>query len=162
VKVESEETLARVVRKKITFAAERATGCRRICSSPRATRQGARRALPAPDDRDRKGEPAGVGGKKNLHYALELAERGYVTLAPDYPNFGGYKIDVYAKGYASATMKGIWNHARALDLLASLPEVDGARLGVVATRSAGTTRCSWPPSTSASRSPSAAAASTRF
>src|SRR5207244_4379633 len=28
-------------------------------------------------------EPAGLGGNPNLHYALHLAERGYVTLAPD-------------------------------------------------------------------------------
>jgi hypothetical protein len=35
-----------------------------------------------------KGEPAGMGGKEELYYAKELAERGYVTLAPDYPNFG--------------------------------------------------------------------------
>ncbi|MCE9531770.1 MAG: acetylxylan esterase, partial [Planctomycetes bacterium] len=78
-----------------------------------------------------KGEPAGVGGLPNLHYALELAERGYVTLAPDYPNFGDYQVDAYAKGYASATMKGIWNHMRAVDLLQSLPEVDGTRIGVI-------------------------------
>jgi dienelactone hydrolase len=78
-----------------------------------------------------KGEPAGVGGAKNLHYALELAERGYVTLAPDYPNFGDYKIDVYARGYASATMKGIWNHMRAVDLLQSLDEVDGKHIGCI-------------------------------
>ena len=32
-----------------------------------------------------KEEPAGLGGNPNLHYALHLAERGYVTLAPDYP-----------------------------------------------------------------------------
>ena len=78
-----------------------------------------------------KAEPAGLGGKPNLHYALELAQRGYVTLAPDYPGFGDYKIDVYAMGYASATMKGISNHIRAVDLLASLPEVDPARIGVI-------------------------------
>src|SRR5262249_60794684 len=78
-----------------------------------------------------KGRPGGVGGKKDLHYALELAERGYVTLAPDYPGYGGYKIDVYEKGYASATMKGVWNHVRAVDLLASLPEVDATRIGVI-------------------------------
>lgn len=35
-------------------------------------------------------EPAGLGGKPNLHYALHLAERGYVTLAHDYPSFGEY------------------------------------------------------------------------
>jgi len=78
-----------------------------------------------------KGEPAGVGGKPDLHYALELAQRGYVTLAPDYPNFGGYEFDPYANGYASATMKGIVNHRRAIDLLQSLPEVDPERVGVI-------------------------------
>ncbi len=75
-----------------------------------------------------KGEPAGAGGNPNLHYAAELAERGYVTLAPDYPNFGDYQVDAYAMGYASATMKGIWNHIRAVDLLESLRQVDGKRI----------------------------------
>lgn len=78
-----------------------------------------------------KGEPAGLGGKPDLHYALELARRGYVTLAPDYPNFGDYTFDPYAHGYASATMKGIVNHQRALDLLAALPQVDAKRMGVI-------------------------------
>ena len=78
-----------------------------------------------------KAEPAGLGGKPNLHYALELAERGFVTLAPDYPGFGDYKIDPYAMGYVSATMKGIRNHRRALDLLVSMREVDGRRIGVI-------------------------------
>ena len=78
-----------------------------------------------------KAEPAGLGGKTDLHYALELARRGYVTLAPDYPGFGDYKIDPYGMGYASATMKGILNHRRAIDLLQSLPEVDPDRIGVI-------------------------------
>jgi len=77
-----------------------------------------------------KQEPVGMG-IKNLAYAAELAERGLVALAPDYPNFGDYKIDVYERGYVSATMKGIWNHRRAVDLLQSLPEVDPARIGVI-------------------------------
>jgi dienelactone hydrolase len=78
-----------------------------------------------------KDEPAGLGGNKDLHYAKELALRGYVALAPDYPNFGGYKCDPYALGYASASMKGIWNHKRAVELLAALPEVDPERIGVI-------------------------------
>ncbi len=78
-----------------------------------------------------KGEPAGLGGKENLHYASELAERGFVTLAPDYPGFGDYHVDAYSMGYASATMKGIRNHRRAVDLLVSLPEVDSQRIGVI-------------------------------
>jgi dipeptidyl aminopeptidase/acylaminoacyl peptidase len=75
--------------------------------------------------------PAGLGGKPHLHYALELAERGFVTLAPDYPNFGEYGFDCYAHGYASATMKGISNHQRAVDLLQSLPEVKTDQIGVI-------------------------------
>ena len=78
-----------------------------------------------------KDEPAGLGGKPNLHYAQELAERGYVVLAPDYPNFGEYKVDPYALGYASASMKGIWNHIRGVDLLCSLDEVEPERIGVI-------------------------------
>ena len=76
-----------------------------------------------------KGEPAGLGGDKP--YALELAERGYVTIAPDYPNFGEYRCDPYALGYASATMKGVWNHIRAVDLLRSMPEVDPDRIAAI-------------------------------
>lgn len=78
-----------------------------------------------------KEEPAGVSGTLNRHYGQELAERGYVVIAPDYPTFGDYKIDAYAMGYASATMKGIWNHMRCVDLLQSLPEVDSERIGAI-------------------------------
>jgi fermentation-respiration switch protein FrsA (DUF1100 family) len=78
-----------------------------------------------------KDEPAGLGGKPNLHYARELAERGYVTLVPDYPNFGEYKVDSYALGYASASMKAIWNNMRGIDLLTSLDNVDPERIGVI-------------------------------
>lgn len=78
-----------------------------------------------------KAEPAGLGTNPNLRYAAELAERGFVTLAPDYPNFGDYSIDVYQEAYASATIKGIWNHMRAVDLLSSLPEVDPKRIGAI-------------------------------
>lgn len=78
-----------------------------------------------------KDEPAGLGGKSSLHYARELALRGYAALAPDYPNFGEYRCDPYARGYASATMKGIVNHARALRLLSALPGVDRRRVAAV-------------------------------
>ena len=78
-----------------------------------------------------KDEVVGRNGSNNLRYGHELAERGYVVIAPDYPRFGGYDIDVYAMGYKSATMKGIWNHMRCVDLLQSLPEVDPERIGAI-------------------------------
>ncbi len=82
-----------------------------------------------------KGEPAGLGGRASLHYALHLVRRGYVCLVPDYPSFGAYKYDFQAAfkrgDYASGTMKAIWNNMRAVDYLQSLPEVDGERIGVI-------------------------------
>lgn len=78
-----------------------------------------------------KGEPAGLGGLENLRYAAELAARGFVTLAPDYPGFGDSDTDPYPLGYASTTLKGVWNHMRAVDLLASLPYVDEKRIACI-------------------------------
>jgi putative membrane-bound dehydrogenase-like protein len=78
-----------------------------------------------------KGQPAGLADSENLHYALELAKRGYVVLAPDYPSFGDYKYDFNADAYISGSMKGIFNHMRAVDLLVSRAEVDPARIGAI-------------------------------
>jgi dienelactone hydrolase len=78
-----------------------------------------------------KDEPVGLAGSHDLALARELALRGYVALAPDYPNFGEYKIDVYALKYESATMKAVWNNQRACDLLGGLPAVDPERIGVI-------------------------------
>ncbi|GAF78114.1 unnamed protein product, partial [marine sediment metagenome] len=64
-------------------------------------------------------------------YARELAKRGYVTIAPDNVYSGENKSDPYKLGYKSGTMKAIWNHMRAVDLLQSLPEVDGERIGSI-------------------------------
>jgi dienelactone hydrolase len=79
-----------------------------------------------------KGEPAGLGGNPNLHYALHLAERGYVTLAPDYPSFGESTYDFASeRGYVSGSMKAIYDNIRAVDLLQSLPVVDPDRIGCI-------------------------------
>jgi dienelactone hydrolase len=78
-----------------------------------------------------KGEPAGLGPSENLRYAVHLAERGYVALAPDYPSFGDYHYDFAKGGYQSGSMKAIWNNMRAIDLLQSLPEVDPERIGCI-------------------------------
>ena len=73
-----------------------------------------------------------AGGKANRQYAMELAERGYVVLAPDYPGFGDLKdYDFAGDSYVSGTMKGIVNHMRCVDLLASRDEVDANRIGVI-------------------------------
>lgn len=80
-----------------------------------------------------KDEPVGLGGMRNLAYAHELAEQGFVCLVPDYPSFGEYKYDFKKQGahYASGSMKAIWNNMRAIDLLETVPEVDKTRIGVI-------------------------------
>lgn len=79
-----------------------------------------------------KSEPAGLGGNADLHYALELAQRGYVTLAPDYPSFGEHTYDFDERhGYVSGSMKAVWDNIRGVDYLQSLAEVDPARIGCV-------------------------------
>lgn len=80
-----------------------------------------------------KGEPAGLGGLPNLHYAHELAELGFVCLIPDYPSFGDYAWDFRTQGshYASGSMKAIWNNIRGVDLLETLAEVDSDRIGCI-------------------------------
>ena len=69
-------------------------------------------------------EPAGISGIQSLFYGLELAQKGYITLMPDYPYMGKNNVDVYSLGYESATMKGIINHMAAVDILESLDETE--------------------------------------
>ena len=62
----------------------------------------------------------GLGGKENRAYASELAERGFVALAPSYPHLAEYQPDWRGLGYASGTMKAIWDNIRGLDMLDGL------------------------------------------
>jgi dienelactone hydrolase len=79
-----------------------------------------------------KDEPAGVRGDRELAYALELAQRGYVVLAPDYPSLGEHVFDFAARtDYASGSMKAVWDNVRAVDLLETIAEVDADRTGVI-------------------------------
>ena len=73
----------------------------------------------------------GLGGKENRNYASELAERGYVVLAPSYPLMAQYQPDLKALGYESGTMKAIWDNIRGLDLLDSLPFVKHGKYAAI-------------------------------
>ena len=64
-------------------------------------------------------------------YGRDLAERGYVVLAPAYPIMAGYQPDLNALGYQSGTMKAIWDNIRGLDLLESLPFVRKKKFGAI-------------------------------
>lgn len=68
----------------------------------------------------------------NRATATELACRGYVVIAPDYPSFGELSGHDFSKDrFESGVMQAIFNHMRCVDYLQSRPEVDGSRIGVI-------------------------------
>jgi len=74
----------------------------------------------------------GESPRENRAQAKELAERGYVVIAPDYPSMGEQKdYDFDNDRYESGTMKGIFNHMRCVDLLSARRDVDPERIGVL-------------------------------
>lgn len=84
--------------------------------------------------------PTGAEGKKivdgqvraNRGYAKELAERGYIVIAPDYPSFGDLSdYDFSTARYQSGTMAGVFYHMRCVDLLLERGDVDPDRIGVI-------------------------------
>src|SRR6185295_10497391 len=90
--------------------------------------------------------PAGLGSTDDQHYAIELARRGYVTIAPDALAFGerqdpAHKLEgaSYERFEAlhritegkSLQGKYVWDARRALDYLETRTEVDPSRVGMI-------------------------------
>src|SRR5213593_2306770 len=73
----------------------------------------------------------GLGESPSDEYGVELANCGYVVLAPPYPLLGDYEPDLKKLGYVSGTMKAIWDNIRALDVLQSLSFVKTNRFGAI-------------------------------
>ncbi|MCA9269981.1 MAG: acetylxylan esterase [Planctomycetales bacterium] len=65
----------------------------------------------------------GLGGRNNRQYAAELAERGYVTISPAYPQLANYWPNLAKLDYVSGSMKAIWDNSRAVDVLENLEDV---------------------------------------
>ncbi len=134
VKVEEEARVGELVRRKISY---RTSPRQRVAAYLFIPPLKSGKKAPAmlclhPTGELGKGIVAALGGRPNRQYALELAQRGYVTLAPDYPTFGEYPCDFDpADGWQSGTMRAIWDNIRSVDLLQSLPEVDGKRIGTI-------------------------------
>ncbi|MGE5194553.1 MAG: DUF2920 family protein [Deltaproteobacteria bacterium] len=132
VQIGEEERVGRIIRRKISFQSDpddRVPAWLFLPGHPPGRRLPAVLCLHQ-TTKIGKDEPAGLGGNPELHYALRLAERGYITLAPDYPSFGEHPYDFDPKhGYVSGSMKGVWDNLRAVDFLESLDEVDPERIG---------------------------------
>ena len=122
------------IRQSITFASEPGDRIPALLYIPSGAKKG--KKLPAmlalhPTGPLGKLIVAGEGPLDNRQYGLELAQRGYVVLCPDYPSFGDYEYDFEQDNYLSGTMKGISNHMRCVDLLESLEYVNSERIGVI-------------------------------
>lgn len=131
VRLLEEQETARYIRRKILYAAEPGDEVPAYLLVPHAARHAPAMLCLHPTSKYGKAVPAGLAGGPNRAYAHELAGEGWVTLSPDYPGSGDYHYDPYAHGYQSASMKAIWNHLRAVDLLGSMKEVNPRRIGVI-------------------------------
>jgi dienelactone hydrolase len=133
-KVLEEKAAAGYVRKKITYGSDLGSRVTAYLLIPNNVRRGAPAMLCLHDDTPLgKDEPAGLAGRASMHYADELARRGYVCLVPDYPSYGenAYDVKMHAKTYASGSMKAVWDNIRGIDLLESMPEVSTKRIGII-------------------------------
>ena len=132
VKLVEEMDAGTYVRRLITYRSEPGSRTPAYLCIPKDALAGKRKApavlcLHPTDNRVGHKVVLGLGGRAGRAYAAELAGRGYVTLSPSYPHLANYWPNLGALGYASGTMKAIWDNVRGLDLLASLPYVDDSR-----------------------------------
>jgi hypothetical protein len=137
VKVEEEVDCGRYVRRLITYASEPGSRVPAYLLIPKAALQDDGKRFPAvlclhgTDNVVGHGTVVGLGDRPNRGYAAELAERGYVTLAPNYPLLAKYQPDTKALGWESGSLKAVWDNMRGLDLLESLPYVKPGAFGVI-------------------------------
>ncbi len=135
-KVESESDAGKYVRRLVTYTALPGGRVPAWLLVPKAVLDGKSKApavlaLHPTDNTIGHDVAVGLGGKANRAYGAELAERGYVVLAPSYPLLAKYQPDLKALGFESGTMKAVWDNSRGLDLLESLPYVEGKRFGAI-------------------------------
>jgi dienelactone hydrolase len=131
-KVEEEVDGDTFVRRLISYSSEPGSRVPAYLLIPKDVLAGKRKApavlcLHGTDNVVGHGTVVGLGARPNRAYALELARRGYVTLAPNYPLLARYQPDVKKLGWESGTLKAVWDNIRGLDLLASLPFVDSRK-----------------------------------
>lgn len=135
-KTESEEDCGKFVRRFVTYASEPDCRVPAYLLIPKDVLQEKKKVpailcLHGTDNVIGHGTIVGLGRRPNRGYAKELAERGYVTLAPNYPLLAKYQPDLKKLGWESGTLKAVWDNKRGLDLLESLPYVDGAKMGAI-------------------------------
>jgi dienelactone hydrolase len=136
VKVEEEADCGKYIRRLITYSSEPGSRVPAYLLVPKDLLNGKRKGpailcLHGTDNVVGHGTVVGLGKNANRAYASELAERGYVCLAPNYPLLAKYQPDLKKLGWESGTLKAVWDNIRGLDYLESLPFVDGKAMGAI-------------------------------
>lgn len=136
VKIDEEVDCGSHIRRLITYASEPGSRVPAYLLIPKTALAGkpapAALCLHGTDDEIGHGVViTGIGTRPNRQYASELAELGFVTLAPNYPLLAKYQPDLKALGWKSGTMKAIWDNIRGLDLFDSLPFVTKSGYGAI-------------------------------
>lgn len=136
VKIEEEVEFDTHVRRLITYASE--PGCRTpaYLLIPKDVLAGKRKApavlcLHGTNNEVGHGVVVGLGKLPNRGYALELAQKGYITFAPNYPLLAKYQPDIKKLGWESGTMKAVWDNIRGLDYLETLPFLAHKNFGAI-------------------------------
>ena len=139
VAIEAETDCGSYVRREITYTAEPGARVPAFLLVPKAVLAGTQRtpgilALMPTNNVDGNRPVVGLHGpnwKPNRNYGEELAQLGFVVIAPPYPHLADYKPDLKRLGYASGSMKAIWDNVRALDVLAATPGVSPQGFGAI-------------------------------
>lgn len=125
-RVEEETDLGDHVRRRITYQVEPGERIESYLLVPRAALAGRRaRAVVCLHQTHAEGKKVvvGLGRSPDDEYGVELVRRGYVCLAPPYPQLADYWPDLDRLGWGSGTLKAVWDNSRGIDLLESLPFV---------------------------------------
>ncbi len=136
-KVEEEVDCGKYVRMSITYASEPDSRVPAYLLIPKTLLKNDGKTAPGvlclhgTDNTVGNGTVVGLGTRTDRSYASELAERGYVALAPNYPLLAKYQPDIKALGWQSGTLKAVWDNTRGLDLLDSLPYVKHGAYGTI-------------------------------
>ena len=116
VKVEGEVDCGSYVRQSITYSSEPGSRVPAYLLIPKKVLRDVGIKVPAvlclhgTDNVVGNGIVVGLGSRPNRQYASELAERGYVALAPNYPLLAKYQPDLTALGWESGTLKAVWDN----------------------------------------------------
>lgn len=135
-KVEEEVDCGTYVRRLVTYASEPGSRTPAYLLVPKAVLKGGKKVpavlcLHGTDNTVGHGTVVGLGTRPNRNYASELAERGYVAFAPNYPLLAKYQPDVKKLGWESGTLKAVWDNIRGLDYLETLPFVDAKNFATI-------------------------------